>query len=85
MPKPLVVTRKMIRSLAWIKQNQPVAWFDKKKGPSLRYTKRLESFGLVIKLKRLIPHPEISDACIAQFKLHKEGRRVLRDNRHRLK
>lgn len=82
MPNRLVITSKMIRSLAWIKKNQPVAWFDRRSGPSLKYTKRLEGFGLVIKLNTLIPHPELKNACVAQFKLHKKGRQMLKEHRH---
>lgn len=85
MPVRLVITKKLIRTLVWFSKNQPIALFDKKTGPSLRYAKRLEGFGLVVKCRRILPHPELSNAGIAQFKLDKKGRRLLKENRYKLR
>lgn len=78
MLEELKVTRKVISTLEWFKEHQPVEAFDPKNGPSLTYVRKLVKAGLIQTSKNLIPHPKL-DVGVASFKLSKTGRKLLKE------
>lgn len=73
---PIKITRKVVSTLEWLKDNQPVEKFSKD-GPALGYVKKLVKAGLVKPHRKLTPHPKFNGG-IAKYSLSKLGNKVLK-------
>lgn len=72
----IVITKKVLLTLNWLKNNQPVERFTKD-GPSLRYIKKLVMAGLVEPHRELTPHPKFNGGLV-RYSLSKAGNKVLK-------
>lgn len=70
------ITKKVVSTLKWMKDNQPVEKFTKN-DPALHYIKKLVKAGLIEPDRELIPHPKFNGG-IARYSLSKLGNKVLK-------
>jgi len=71
------ITKKLVASLVWLKDNQPAEIFNSKDGPSLTYVKKLVKLELVEPNKELTPHPKFNGGIVS-YSLTKLGKKVLK-------